>query len=497
MAHPVYVNNVAPSKADARSRTLIWAADATEVRSTDYQGAFVLYVKSLQDIFERDTADTTTADNGTTCIVGPNGERWKVADVDPGSPEIAFQRVRVVATANVVIATALENGDSLDGVTLATGDLVLLTAQSTTHQNGVYVVPASGAASRHPDFDAYDDYPGSYFSVMEGTTKADTLWRCTSNRGGTLGSTSIVISEAGVADGDKGDITVASGGTAWTVDADAITYAKMQNVSATDRLLGRSTSGAGNVEEITCTAAGRAILDDADAAAQRATLNAPGLSVDNFFTGAIEVFVDAPGIEVRRETNAAGGAALEFHRGRVGPAAVQSGDRLAEFMAQGYDGTSYNATLSCGVRMFATENFTTGARGSRIEFLTTATGTTTRATRLTAALGIYGVGQTDMGIDSINFAGVYEGGLAVTGLKGSATYDPPSLADGAGATTTVTVTGAALGDFAIASFSLDLQGITVTAWVSATNTVSVRFQNESGGILDLGSGTLRARVFEI
>jgi hypothetical protein len=79
-------------------------------------------------------------------------------------------------------------------------------------------------------------------------------------------------------------------------------------------------------------------------------------------------------------------------------------------------------------------------------------------------------------------------------LQGSATYDPPNLADGAGATTTVTVTGAALGDFAEAAFSLDLQGISVTAWVSGVNTVSVRFQNESGGALDLASGTLRARV---
>ena len=53
---------------------------------------------------------------------------------------------------------------------------------------------------------------------------------------------------------------------------DAVTYAKIQNVSATDRLLGRSTAGAGDVEEITCTAAGRDLLDDADAAAQRTTL---------------------------------------------------------------------------------------------------------------------------------------------------------------------------------------------------------------------------------
>jgi hypothetical protein len=80
-------------------------------------------------------------------------------------------------------------------------------------------------------------------------------------------------------------------------------------------------------------------------------------------------------------------------------------------------------------------------------------------------------------------------------ISGSATYDPPNLNDGAGATTTVTVTGAALGDAVdTVSFSLDLQGITVTAYVSAANTVSVRFQNESGGTLDLGSGTLRVRV---
>lgn len=77
---------------------------------------------------------------------------------------------------------------------------------------------------------------------------------------------------------------------------------------------------------------------------------------------------------------------------------------------------------------------------------------------------------------------------------GSATYNPPSLNDGDGVTTTVTVTGAALGDYAEASFSNSLQGIMMTAFVSAADTVSVRFQNETGGVLDLASGTLRARV---
>ena len=70
-----------------------------------------------------------------------------------------------------------------------------------------------------------------------------------------------------------GNVTGSGTGTfAATIANGAVTYAKMQNVSATDMVLGRSTAGAGVVEEIPMTAAGRALVDDADAAAQRATL---------------------------------------------------------------------------------------------------------------------------------------------------------------------------------------------------------------------------------
>lgn len=60
-----------------------------------------------------------------------------------------------------------------------------------------------------------------------------------------------------------------------------VTYGKIQDVSATDKLLGRATAGAGDVEEIACTAAGRALLDDATAAAQRTTL---GLATGQAYT---------------------------------------------------------------------------------------------------------------------------------------------------------------------------------------------------------------------
>lgn len=65
----------------------------------------------------------------------------------------------------------------------------------------------------------------------------------------------------------------ATGGQAKaSVPDDAITYAKMQNVSATDKLLGRASSGVGDVEEIACTSFARSLLDDGNAATARSTL---------------------------------------------------------------------------------------------------------------------------------------------------------------------------------------------------------------------------------
>lgn len=85
--------------------------------------------------------------------------------------------------------------------------------------------------------------------------------------------------------------------------------------------------------------------------------------------------------------------------------------------------------------------------------------------------------------------------LTVNGVvqrKGSKTYDPPSLADGTRASTTITVPGTVSGDLADASFGLDLQGIRLGAYVSAAATVTVVFENRTGGTIDLASGTLRA-----
>lgn len=113
-------------------------------------------------------------------------------------------RVRAATTANITIATALNNGDTLDGVTLATGNLVLVKNQSAPEQNGIYVVGVSPA--RSSQFDTYDEYPGSLIIVEEGTAGADTMWFCTSNLGGTLNTTAITFSQLGPFVNKAGDV---------------------------------------------------------------------------------------------------------------------------------------------------------------------------------------------------------------------------------------------------------------------------------------------------
>ena len=76
---------------------------------------------------------------------------------------------------------------------------------------------------------------------------------------------SVASIAGGITDGDKGDISVSNSGATFTIDNDAVTYAKIQYVSATNRILGRDSSGAGVIEEIT-PASLRTMLNVADGA---------------------------------------------------------------------------------------------------------------------------------------------------------------------------------------------------------------------------------------
>ena len=84
-------------------------------------------------------------------------------------------------TGNITISTALNNGDTLDGVTLSTNDRVLVKDQSTASQNGIYIVGSSPA--RADDLAAGADAAGMFTFVEQGTVNADNGFVCTSNKG--------------------------------------------------------------------------------------------------------------------------------------------------------------------------------------------------------------------------------------------------------------------------------------------------------------------------
>ena len=88
---------------------------------------------------------------------------------------------KAATTGNITISTALNNGDTLDGVTLATNDRVLVKDQSTASQNGIYIVGSSPA--RADDLAAGSDAAGMFTFVEQGTVNADNGFVCTSNKG--------------------------------------------------------------------------------------------------------------------------------------------------------------------------------------------------------------------------------------------------------------------------------------------------------------------------
>ena len=91
------------------------------------------------------------------------------------------------------------------------------------------------------------------------------------------------------------------------------------------------------------------------------------------------------------------------------------------------------------------------------------------------------------------------GGTSITKhLSTTATWNPPDLLDGAQQTMTpdITLTGAALGDEVTVSFSLALQGTQMWGEVQSTNTVRVYHRNDSGGPINLASGTVRVSCWQ-
>jgi len=118
------------------------------------------------------------------------------AYVDSVAEGLHIHEAAIAATtANVNLANALENGDVLDGITLATGNRILVKNQTTQSENGIYVVQASGQPSRAADFDtAAEVDSGDFIFVYSGTVNGGTGW-VQVNRPATIGTDAIAFTQ--------------------------------------------------------------------------------------------------------------------------------------------------------------------------------------------------------------------------------------------------------------------------------------------------------------
>ncbi|GAA4626648.1 hypothetical protein GCM10023196_035730 [Actinoallomurus vinaceus] len=106
------------------------------------------------------------------------------------------QPVRVATTTNGTLATAFASGQTIDGVTLATSDRILLKDQTTQSQNGIYIVQSSGSPVRATDADSTAELQSATVYVTSGTTNADKAYTQTTDSP-TIGSSNIVWAQVG------------------------------------------------------------------------------------------------------------------------------------------------------------------------------------------------------------------------------------------------------------------------------------------------------------
>ena len=203
--------------------------------------------------------EITRLDTGLTKPSGGSGIQGAPGPAGPAGPAGPPGPAGSGTVTSVSVTTA--NGVSGTVADPTTTPAITLTLGAITPTS----VAASGAIS------AGATVTGSNLS---GVNTGDQVIILSGDRMLTEGS-DFLITESGDYILETGDVTgQGTGRIPAVITPQAVTYDKMQYVSATDRLLGRQSAGPGLIEEITCTAAGRALLDDASATDQRTTLGA-------------------------------------------------------------------------------------------------------------------------------------------------------------------------------------------------------------------------------
>jgi len=180
--------------------------------------------------------------------------------------------VRVATIANITIATALNNADTLDGVTLATNDRVLVKNQSTGAENGIYVVGSSPARAADMATSSVLE-GGTFVFVQEGTANADNGYVVSTDGTITVNTTTHAWTQFSGA----GQITAGDGldkGTGATANTMDVNVDGTTTAIVSDNVVVRSSGTAGQVlrSDAATNAAGWGQLDLANSAAVTGTL---------------------------------------------------------------------------------------------------------------------------------------------------------------------------------------------------------------------------------
>jgi hypothetical protein len=173
------------------------------------------------------------------------------------------QSVRVATTAAVNLASDLNAGDVIDGVTLVAGDRVLVKNQVSGSENGIYVATASGTASRSSDANGTVDTgelkPGTFAFVEEGSVNSDKGFVVSTNGAITIDSTAITWTQfSGAGSFEAGDGLSQSGNTInvnvtanrTAITADAIDIASTYVGQTSITTLGTITTGVWNGTDV-------------------------------------------------------------------------------------------------------------------------------------------------------------------------------------------------------------------------------------------------------
>ena len=191
-------------------------------------------------------ANNVSISGGSVTGLGDPAVSSEAATKNYVDQAVAGLRTRIIAeaatTGNINLTTDLENGDTLDGVTLVTGDRVLVKDQTDATENGLYIVVASGAASRDPEHDTIAELSGGMVVVNQGTANDNKIFLCTTDSDATIGISNITytiitpanvgtVTSVAVADAGSSEFTVAnspitSSGTI-TLEVNAIDNSKI------------------------------------------------------------------------------------------------------------------------------------------------------------------------------------------------------------------------------------------------------------------------------